>query len=157
MSKSDFDNQVKQWEISAKGGDARASLLLANHYHDIGDAVTSFNWYVYTSKQEDVNPLVYFYLGYAYQYGEGTSIDMMEAFSMYKKAASYDVPQALYSLAYFYQNGIVVPKDKISAISYMKQATQKMDTLFLAQYDSNAEKERLRVDVSIQKAAVIDL
>lgn len=157
MSKSDFDNQVKQWEISAKGGDARASLLLANHYHDIGDAVTSFNWYVYTSKQEDVNPLVYFYLGYAYQYGEGTSIDMMEAFSMYKKAASYDVPQALYSLAYFYQNGIVVPKDKISAISYMKQATQKMDTLFLAQYDSNAEKERLRVDVSIQKAAVASL
>lgn len=157
MSKSDFDNQIKQWEVAAKGGDAKASLLLANYYHDIGDVATSFNWYLHTSKQKDVNPLVYFYLGYAYQYGEGTPIDMIEAFSMYKKAASYDVPQALYCLAYFYQNGIVVPKDEISAISYMKQATQKMDTLFLIQYDSNAEKERLRADVSLQKEAVASL
>lgn len=157
MSNSQLDNQVKQWEDSAKSGDAKASLLLANYFHDIGDAATAFNWYLHTSKQNDANPLVFFYLGYAYQYGEGTQIDMIEAFSMYKKAAAYDVPQALYSLAYFYQNGIVVPKDEISAVSYMKQATQKMDALYLMQYDSNADRERLRADVCLQKETVTSL
>lgn len=157
MNAKDSKNQLKQWEESAKSGDAKASLLLANHYHDIGDTEAAFGWYVHTSKQKDMNPLAFFYLGYAYQYGEGTPIDMTEAFSMYKKAAACDVPQALYSLAYFYQNGIVVPRDEISAISYMKQATQKMDTLFLTQYDSNAEIERLRADVSLQKENVASL
>ena len=37
---------------------------------------------------------------------------------MYRKAASSDIPQALYSLAYFYQNGIVVSKNETTAVVY---------------------------------------
>ena len=157
MNKSEFDNQLKQWENAAKSGDAKASLLLANHYHELGDMEAAFHWYMHTSKQKEPNPIVFFYLGYAYQHGEGTPVDMMEAFAMYKKAVTYDIPQAFYSLAYFYQNGIVVPKNELTAISYMKQATRKMDMLYFMQYDTKAEAERLRADISLQKETAASL
>ena len=157
MNKSDFDNQVKQWENAARSGDAKASLLLGNHFHDIGDADSAFHWYMDAAKQKDVNPMVFFYLGYAYQHGQGTPIDMMEAFVMYRKAAASDIPQALYSLAYFYQNGIVVPKNETTAVAYMKQATQKMDALYFMQCDAHAELEQLRTQAILQKEAAASL
>lgn len=152
MDKPALNNQAAQWETAAKAGDSRAALLLGNHFHDLGDFSSAFSWYCCASEVEGVSPIAFFYLGYAYQHGEGTAIDQMQALAMYQKAAEFDVPQALYSLAYFYQNGIVVPRDESMAQGYMKQATRKMDALYLAQFDAREETATLRAQVTAEKA-----
>lgn len=157
MNNSDFNSQMAKLEDSAKSGDARAALALGNHFHDLGDFQSSFFWYCHALEQEGANPITYFYLGYAYQYGEGTAIDRMQALVMYQKAAEFDVPQALYSLAYFYQNGIVVPRDESMAQGYMKQATRKMDALYISQFDTREETANLRVQVLTGKTIVDEL
>ncbi len=151
MNQIKTTDQVTKLEYAANSGDAKASLLLGNHFHALGDMDVAFHWYLLASQQEQVNPIVFFYLGYSYQYGEGTKSDMTEAYLMYKKAAEADVPQALYSLAYFYQNGLIVSRDELTAFSYMKQATAKIDLLYMEQYDCRKETNQLRNHMAVLK------
>ena len=148
----------------AKKGDGDACYNVAEYYYNQKDYTNAFKWYKLTTKCNNFNPLVYFNLGYAYQYGEGTEKDMFAAFDAYKKAAEYNLPQALHNLAFFYESGIVVSKDKNRADKLCRKATYELNKLQidlnnkrkdckeLNQKCQNLEKKIEDMNKSIEKA-----
>lgn len=92
---------------------------------------------------ENVNPVVFFYLGHAYQHGEGVKIDLIQAFDYYEEAAKHGIPQALNNLAYFYQNGLVVERDSEKAVRLCREATLKLNELQNKLYKLQLEHESL--------------
>lgn len=148
----------------AKKGDGDACYNVAEYYYNQKDYTNAFKWYKLTTKCNNSNPLVYFNLGYAYQYGEGTEKDMFAAFDAYKKAAEYNLPQALHNLAFFYESGIVVSKDKNRADKLCRKATYELNKLQidlnnkrkdckeLNQKCQNLEKKIEDMNKSIEKA-----
>lgn len=69
----------------------------------------------------------YFYLGYMYHYGLGTSKDYSDAYKYYKKAATDNYPQAFYQLAILYRDGSGVNKSNKNAIEYFEKAFELGD------------------------------
>ena len=65
----------------------------------------------------------FFNIGCAYQFGEGVPRDLAEAFRYYEYAAKYNLPQALFNLAFFYENGFIVARDCEKAEEYCRRAT----------------------------------
>ncbi|APC96332.1 tetratricopeptide repeat protein [Francisella frigiditurris] len=66
-----------------------------------------------------------YYLGYAYQFGLGTSINYREAYKNYNIALSQGSARAAYQLAILYMNGDGVNKDNAKARAYLVQAYKK--------------------------------
>ena len=52
-----------------------------------------------------------FYVAVCYEYGIGIEKDMTQAFRMYRKAAERGLVDAMYHMASFYRNGVIVSKD----------------------------------------------
>ena len=69
------------------------------------------------------NPTAFFNIGCAYQFGEGVPRDLAEAFRYYEYAAKYNLPQALFNLAFFYENGFIAARDCEKAEEYCRRAT----------------------------------
>lgn len=126
----------------AQAGDAKAAYEVAEYYYGRHDFKKAFEWYAKTAQCENPNPMVYFNLGYACQKGEGTEIDLISAFDYYEKAAARHLPQALYNLAYFYQNGLVVKQDFAKAEEYSRQAAQEMANLVNRLYEAEAREAK---------------
>lgn len=150
-------NQLKETEQKGTAGNLQSDswetcYRLAERLYSQGDCQEAFSWYMKASVLPHCNPIVFFELGYLFQHGEGVDSDNIEAYKWYEKAASLGVPQAMYNLAYFYQNGLVVDKDIQKAARLLRDATSIMDRLQLerdsydawkADYDEQlAEAER---------------
>lgn len=143
-----------------QNGDWESCYRIAEHLYAQGAYQEALSWYKKASLLPDCNPIVFFELGYLFQHGEGVASDHIEALKWYEKAASLGVPQAMYNLAYFYQNGLVVDQDIQRAAQLLREATSLMDRLQLergsydawkAEYDAqlaevkrNAEEKRVR-------------
>lgn len=112
-------------------GDWESYYRTAERFYAQGAYEKAFSWYEKASALPDCNPIVFFELGYLFQHGEGVDSDNIEALGWYEKAAALGVPQAMYNLAYFYQNGLVVDQDVQKAASLLRDATSLMDRLQL--------------------------
>lgn len=143
-----------------QSGDWESCYRTAEHLYAQGAYQEALSWYKKASVLPGCNPIVFFELGYLFQHGEGVESDNIEALKWYEKAASLGVPQAMYNLAYFYQNGLVVDQDIQRAAWLLRDATSLMDRLQLerdsyntwkAEHDTqlaevqrDAEKKRVR-------------
>lgn len=122
---NDF-NKLRQL---ANQGDADACFDIAESYYAQKNFSEAFNWYKKTISCKDPNPVAFFNIAYALQFGEGTAIDLVSSLDYYQKAVTYELPQAMYNLAFFYQNGIIVSKDSEKAVRLCREATLKLNEL----------------------------
>ena len=120
---------VEELKKQAAQGSADACFELAETYYARKNYEEAFRWYIKTVSCKKPNPVAYFNIAYAYQYGEGTELDMISAFDYYEKAAALGLPQALYNLAFFYQNGIIAPRDERKAFRLCREANIKLGEL----------------------------
>lgn len=117
-----YDMQEKTRK--AENGDSHACYEIAEYFYAQQDYSHAFTWYQKACEYHCSNPNVYFNLGYAYQYGEGTEKDMFVAFAYYQKAVEMNHPQAILNLSFFYDAGLVVQRDKEKADELCRQATK---------------------------------
>ena len=127
----------------AEAGDAQAAYEVAEYHYGRREFEEAFAWYIKTAGCEHPNPMVYFNIGYDYQNGEGTGTDLVSAFDFYEKAAAFRLPQALYNLAWFYQNGLVVKQDFSRAREYSGQAAKELASLVCRLHEAEAREEEL--------------
>ena len=141
-------------DVIARGnaGDGDACFDVAEFFYSQKEYEQAFLWNKKSAECEVPNPNAFFNLGYAYQYGEGTEMDLFAAFEAYEKAAALGLPQAMNNLAYFYESGIAVPRDLEKADALCRQATHILNNLqtellkLRKQYDALcAEREALKV------------
>lgn len=121
---------VTKQELDRKMEEARknayAAYDVAEYYYVQKDYKIAFEWYRKAASGDNPVPMALYALGYACQMGEGTPVDLLLALHYYEAAAKYDVPQALYNLAFFYQNGLVVKQDQAAADAYSERASRAM-------------------------------
>ena len=55
--------------------------------------------------------------------------DLAEAFRYYEYAAKYNLPQALFNLAFFYENGFIAARDCEKAEEYCRRATHEINRM----------------------------
>lgn len=134
---------LKKMREEAEAGDAQAAYEVAEYYYGRREFAKAFEWYIKTAQCENPNPVVYFNIGYAFQNGEGTEVDLISAYDFYEKAAARHLPQALYNLAYFYQNGLVVKQDFAKAEEYSRQAARELDRLVTRLHEAGCREERM--------------
>lgn len=72
-----------------------------------------------------------FYVAVCYENGIGTEKDVVNAFKMYRKAAERGLPDAMYHIASFYRDGVVVLKDANRESEWLKRFAQKGGKLIL--------------------------
>ena len=72
-----------------------------------------------------------FYVAVCYEHGIGIEKNMTQAFRMYRKAAERGLPDAMYHIATFYRNGIVVSKDTSREQEWMQRYNNKGGKLTL--------------------------
>lgn len=63
------------------------------------------------------------FLGYLYEKGQGTQINIPEAISWYRKAADQEEPNALLMLGSLYERGVGVPQSDSDAFALYKKAS----------------------------------
>lgn len=72
-----------------------------------------------------------YYVAICYEHGIGVEKDMTQAFWMYRKAAERGLPDAMYHIASFYRNGVVVSQDSSREQEWLKRYNQKGGKLVL--------------------------
>jgi len=72
-----------------------------------------------------------FYVAVCYEHGIGVEKNEMEAFKMYRKAAERGLPDAMYHIASFYGNGIVVTQDTSREKEWIQRFNHKGGKLLL--------------------------
>lgn len=131
IKSSDFEKikaqqeALEYYEYSARGGDASASILLAQLYYfgtdgtdpDYGKARFHF-----TNSLAFGHDAAYGFLGQIYYRGEGIDPDFSKAHFYFLKGAERNIPSALNGLGLLYWHGHVVDKDLDSAEAYFKRA-----------------------------------
>lgn len=102
---------------------------IGEYYYSLANYEKAVEWYEKAASGSPVVPMALYALGYACQHGEGTAVDLFQAFQYYEEAAKEDIPQACYNLAYFYQNGIGVCRDQKKANRYCERASESLGRL----------------------------
>lgn len=72
-----------------------------------------------------------YYVGLCYEYGIGVEKNSQEAFAMYRKAAERGLPDAMYRLAVFYQNGTGVTQNESRSAEWMARYEKKKGSVVL--------------------------
>lgn len=116
--------QVLEEKIKSSEHNSHAAYEVGEHYYSQGEYEKAIHWYYKAVAGADPDPLAYYALGYAFQVGQGTSVDLIQALHCYEMAATKDLPQACYNLAYFYQNGIGVARNQKLADRYSERASE---------------------------------
>lgn len=75
-----------------------------------------------------------FYVAVCYEHGIGFEKDFTQAFKMYRKAAERGLPDAMYHIASFYKNGIVVTRDLTREKEWLQRYNQKGGKLTLPDF-----------------------
>lgn len=136
-------NDYNKLRQLADQGDANACFDIAESYYAQKNYSEAFKWYKKTISCKDPNPVAYFNIAYALQFGEGVDVDIASSLDYYQKAVIYELPQAMYNLAFFYQNGIIVPKDSEKAVRLCREATLKLNELQNKLFKLQSEQESL--------------
>lgn len=144
----------------AEQGSGSACFALAEHYHTRKEYKAAIEWYKRCTECEDDDPDAYYNLGYAFANGEGTPVDMIEAFYWYQQAALRHHPIAMYELSCFYLNGIAVLRDDAKADFYIRQAAEEIKLLQMLRKRACEERdmwkkrcEALEKELDMQKKA----
>jgi len=83
-------------------------------------------------KAANLNDVVaQFYVASCLEYGISIEKNLAEAFKMYRKAAERGLPDAMYHMALFYKNGIVVPQNAAREADWMNRFNSKGGALQL--------------------------
>lgn len=72
-----------------------------------------------------------YYMAVCYEQGIGTEKDMTQAFKMYRKAAERGLPDAMYHIASFYRDGVVVSQDTSKEKEWLQRYNQKGGKMLL--------------------------
>ena len=72
-----------------------------------------------------------YYVAVCYEYGIGLEKNQTQAFKMYRKAAERGLPDAMYHIASFYRDGIVVLKDLSREKEWLQRYNQKGGKMLL--------------------------
>lgn len=72
-----------------------------------------------------------FYVAVCLEHGIGVEENLTEAFRMYRKAAERGLPDAMFHIASFYRNGIVVNKDASRENEWLQRFNQKGGKILL--------------------------
>lgn len=136
-------NDYNKLRQLADQGDANACFDIAESYYAQKNYSEAFKWYKKTISCKNPNPVAYFNIAYALQFGEGVDVDIASSLDYYQKAVTYELPQAMYNLAFFYQNGIIVPKDSEKAVRLCREATLKLNELLNKLFKLQSEQETL--------------
>lgn len=136
-------NDYNKLRQLADQGDANACFDIAESYYAQKNYSEAFKWYKKTISCKNPNPVAYFNIAYALQFGEGVDVDIASSLDYYQKAVTYELPQAMYNLAFFYQNGIIVPKDSEKAVRLCREATLKLNELQNKLFKLQSEQETL--------------
>lgn len=107
---------------SAKGGHPLAMVNLASLLES-SDPVQAFEWYEKSAALG--NSLGQFNLAYAYQYGQGTDVDVNKAIEFYTKSMDQGDIVAPHNLAVIYDEGKLVPRDMAKAIPLYELAAER--------------------------------
>lgn len=119
LTKQVLEKKVKDSEYNP-----HAAYEVGEHYYSQGEYEKAVHWYHKAVAGADPDPLACYALGYAFQVGQGTSMDLIQALHYYEMAAMKNLPQACYNLAYFYQNGIGVARNQKLADRYSERALE---------------------------------
>lgn len=119
---------LKKAQIDGKK-EPYVAYQVGEYYYTENEYEKAVEWYKIATNGEQKEPLALFALGYAYQFGQGVPVDLIQALHYYEEAANEDVPQACYNLAFFYQNGLGVKKDQQKADYYVLRATECLKRL----------------------------
>lgn len=111
-------------KIKSSKYNPHAAYEVGEHYYAQEDYEKAIQWYQKAITGVNPDPLAYYALGYAFQTGQGTPVDLIQALHYYEMAAKKDLPQACYNLAYFYQNGIGVAKNQELSDRYIERASE---------------------------------
>lgn len=143
--------QMKEWADK----DPRTAYEIGEYYYTQGDYKESVEWYKKATARNNPYPLALFALGYAYQTGQGASVDLMQSLHYYEAAASMNVPQAFYNLAYFYQNGLGVERSQERADHYVLRAAECLKSLSEELFEAKKIQEQVlaRYDDAVQSVA----
>lgn len=116
----------------AEQGDAEAQNALGEHYyygtgikdgnHITNDIDAAFKWWSKAAKQGNANAQRR--LG-EYYWPEGEHCDKKTSFYWYKKASDQGDPEALFCLARFYLDNIVVDRNKDEAIKLYQESANR--------------------------------
>lgn len=135
---------VTKSNIEQKKKEAAKNTYIAyeigEYYYSFSNYKEAFKWYEKAGTGTPAVPMALYAMGYAYQNGEGTEVDLFKAFQYYEAAAQKDLPQACYNVAYFYQNGIGVSRDINKANWYSERAAESLKRLV---DDSQEAKEHV--------------
>jgi TPR repeat protein len=118
---------------AADQGDLSAQFELAKRYHH-GDGVAkdpaeAFKWMKMAAGHE-ISPVTltidaHYYLGVMYETGDGTPVDLTNAYRLYQEAAvGGNKPEPFTRVGEMYENGEGVPKDVSLAVENYVQALQ---------------------------------
>lgn len=119
LTKKTLEEKIKSSKYNP-----HAAYEVGENYYSQGDYGKAIHWYQKAIAGANPDPLAYYALGYAFQTGQGTPVDLIQALHYYEMAAGKDLPQACYNLAYFYQNGIGVAKSQELADRYIERASE---------------------------------
>ena len=72
-----------------------------------------------------------YYVAVCYEYGIGVEKNSTEAFRMYRKAAERGLPDAMFHIASFYREGVVVSQDETREKEWLQRYQQKGGSLTL--------------------------
>lgn len=117
---------IDYWYAAGNRWHAAAQYEVANYLRDKGgrnNEKKAFNW-MYSSAREGDDD-AYVTLGYFYEYGTGTDLDLAKAYKYYKKAAAEDNAYGLYNVGYFLRYGKGVKIDLEKAMEYFLKAHSK--------------------------------
>lgn len=75
-----------------------------------------------------------YYVGLCYEYGIGVGKSEQDAFALYRKAAERGLPDAMYRLATFYQNGTGVTQSETRSAEWMARYEKKKGSVVLPDF-----------------------
>lgn len=116
-------------EVDMIKGFEYARLAVEKSENDFSDArsalVPYFEYFLQLAREN--NTTGFFYSGYCYAYGYGTTKNLKEASYMYQRGADAGDAACMNNLANMYENGNGVSIDKVKAISLFQRAAELGD------------------------------
>ncbi len=120
------DAALAACEALAEKGDGEAAFFAARtyslHFDDFQSQANALKW-LQVARQAGLAEAGY-YLGLAYQHGQGTGIDLSKAIDAYRFAANLNNPHAQRNLGMLYKEGNGVPKDGAKAFELISRSAK---------------------------------
>lgn len=144
---------------AAKQGDLIAQVRVS-HAFEMGDGIEknmaqAFDWMGRAANAGYV-PAQYFY-GAMHASSRGTSLDVTKAIYWYQKAADQGYPDALYPIAYTYENGLGgYPQDYAQAVAWYRKAAETGNSYAFQRLAAAYRNGELGLAVDAEQADVWD-